>query len=151
MISRYEQFSFYISGIHRSIQRIERMVMDQRGYRGAYAQYLAVMLRHPQGVTAAQLCELCEKDKAAVSRAMSEMIEKGLLRREGESGYRARLVLTEEGQQAAEHVRTQAEVAVGLAGKCLSDRERGALYEALDRLYQNLSEIAENGVEGSEE
>ncbi|MBR6524956.1 MAG: MarR family transcriptional regulator [Clostridia bacterium] len=145
MISRYEQFTFYVSGIHRNIQRIERMVMDQRGYRGAYAQYLAAMLRHPQGVTAAQLCELCEKDKAAVSRAMSEMIEKGLVRREGVNGYRALLFLTEDGQKAAAHVRTQAEVAVGAAGKCLSDAEREALYQALDRLYHNLSDIAENG------
>lgn len=56
MISRFERFSFAISGIYRSIQKIERDEMERYGLKGGYAQYLVAMARHPQGLTSAQLC-----------------------------------------------------------------------------------------------
>ena len=80
MISRFEQFSYVISGIHRQIQKIERAEMIKRGYKGAFAQYLATLHRYEEGLTATELCEICDKDKAAVSRILAEMEEKGLLK-----------------------------------------------------------------------
>ena len=71
MINRFEQFVSYISAIHRDIQRIERDEMEKLGLKGAYAQYLVAMHRHPEGITAVDLCEVCDKDKAAVSRAVT--------------------------------------------------------------------------------
>ena len=146
MISRYEQFSFLISGIYRSIQKIEREEMIRYGYKGAYAQYLAVMLRYPEGVTAAQLGEACEKDKAAVSRAVAEMLEKGLMRREstGDTLYRAKLFLTEAGVAAAQFVSRRALEAVSAAG--LSEDEREAFYVALEKIAGNLQEISVKGI-----
>ena len=50
MISRFEQFSFTISNIYRSIQKIEREEMDRYGLKGVYAQYLVALKRFPQGL-----------------------------------------------------------------------------------------------------
>ena len=74
MLSRYEQFSYIVSGINRHIQKLERDEMIKFGYKGAFAQYLVAMRHYPKGVTAAQLSEICDKDKAAVSRIVTEMI-----------------------------------------------------------------------------
>ena len=112
MLNRYERFSLYISGAYRYVQKLEREEMEKYGLKGAYAQYLIAMRRFPDGVTATQLCEICDKDKAAVSRAVSEMEVKGVLKREGKNPYRALLKLTDEGNKAANFVCERAEIAV---------------------------------------
>ena len=82
MLKRFEQFTSAIAAISRDVQRIERDEMEKHGLRGAFAQYLLALSRHPEGITAAGLCEVCDKDKAAVSRIVSEMDAKELILRE---------------------------------------------------------------------
>ena len=146
MISRYEHFSFLISSIYRSVQKIEREEMIKYGYKGAYAQYLAVMQRFPDGITATQLGDACEKDKAGVSRAVSEMLEKGLIRREQnkDTVYRAKLYLTDMGREAAAFVTQRAADAVNAVG--LSDEDRDGFYNVLVQIAANLANIGEKGL-----
>lgn len=147
MLSRFEQFTFMISGIYRSIQKIEREEMDKYGLKGGYAQHLAAMARHPEGLTAAQLCEICDLDKAAVSRSLTEMEQRGLLERDTTAGaYRAKLRLTSTGREAADYVRKKACTAVEAAGKNLSDGDRAVLYTALESIAGQLQTIAKEGL-----
>lgn len=147
MLSRFEQFTFVISGIYRSIQKIEREEMDKYGLKGGYAQYLTTMARHPEGLTAAQVCEICDLDKAAVSRSLSEMEQRGLLERDVSAGnYRAKLRLTTAGHEAADFVRKKACAAVEAAGRGLSDRDRVVLYAALESIAGRLQIISKEGI-----
>lgn len=148
MLSRYEQISGAISAIYRSIQKIERDEMVKYGYKGAFAQYLAALYSHDEGLTSVQLCEICDKDKAAVSRIVSEMEEKKLLLRKNENDnqYRAKLFLTEEGRRAAEYVRSRAETAVAIGGKGLNDENRRIFYDTLALIASNLDEVCKNGL-----
>ena len=84
MLDRFEHFSYSISNIYRHIVKIEREEMEKYGLRGSYVQYLLAMKRYPEGVTSTQLCEICDKDKAAISRVIAEMESKGLVKRESE-------------------------------------------------------------------
>ena len=145
MLDRFAQFSTAISAIYRDIQRIEKDEMDRLGYKGAFAQYLMLLRRHPGGLTAAEICELCDRDKAAVSRVMAEMEEKDLVSRTG-SAYRAKLTLTELGTDAADFVACRAQIAVLEAGKGLSDRDRIIFYDALGRIATNLHTLSEDGL-----
>lgn len=148
MLSRYEQFSALISGLYRSIQKIEREEMVKYGFKGAYAQYLAAMNRHPDGVTSAQLCEICDRDKAAVSRAMADMETKGLVIRQSEKDnlYRARLTLTDAGRQAAEFVSRRGQEAVDAASQGMTEEDRKTLYATLALIAGNLQNICKNGL-----
>ena len=146
MISRFEQFTSAISGIYRSIQKIEREQMEKYGLKGAYAQYLVTIQRYEDGITAAQLCEVCDLDKAAVSRAIAEMFQRGLVERTGETGYRARVKLTETGQEAAAYVNRLAQVAVDAAGSELTDNDRAVMYAALESIAEKLSVISKTGI-----
>ena len=148
MLGRYEQFSFIVSVINRQIQKIERDEMEKHGYKGAFAQYLMVMRHHPEGVTATQLCELCDKDKAAVSRVVNEMVEKNLVVRSSakETLYRAKLTLTEEGRLIAEYVAERAMTAVAAVGNELTDEERKMFYSTLDFIAERLQNLSKNGI-----
>lgn len=147
MLNRFEQFTFVISGIYRSIQKIEREEMDKYGLKGGYAQYLIAMARFPEGITAAQLCEICDLDKAAVSRSLNEMEQRGLLVRDTSAGaYRAKLRLTAAGNEAVAYVRKKAAAAVEAAGHKLSDQQREVLYNALESIFTRLQTISKEGI-----
>lgn len=148
MLSRFEQFSTVISDIYRYIQNIERDEMIKYGYKGSFAQYLVVMKRHCDGITAARLCEVCGKDKAAVSRVIAEMEEKGLVMRVSENGkaYRAKLILTEEGVKAADFVCRRARTAVMEVGKELTDEDRRIFYATLNMFASNLKTLSKEGI-----
>ena len=120
--------------------------MAAYGLKGPHAIYLVVMQRYEEGVTAARLCELCARDKADVSRAMALMEEKGLVCREGDAAYRARLKLTAEGQRAANHVSDLARIAVEQAGKDITDEHRELFYSALESITANLQTLSKEGL-----
>ncbi len=145
MLNRFERFSYGIFEISRCWHRLAAEEMEKYGLKGPYAVYLLALQRSTDGITAAQLCEMCARDKADVSRAVRAMEEKGMIRREG-SSYRALLKLTPTGEQAAQHVCQRASVAVELAGKGFSDAEREVFYQVLETITVNLQTLSKEGL-----
>ena len=152
MVSRYELFSSSISCIHHDIQKIERTEMAKYGLKGPHAQCLLAMSRYPEGITAARLCELCEKDKAAISRTLAELEQSGMIRREERNGsrYRANLTLTEQGLTAANAVSEKACLAVERAGTGLDDTQREIFYQVLSLIAGNLHTLCREGLQKEE-
>lgn len=149
MISRYEVFSASVSSVYHDIQKIERVEMAKFGLKGPHAQCLLTMLRHPEGVTAAKLCGLCEKDKAAVSRTVAELEQAGMISRDdrGGSRYRVKLTLTEQGKTAAEAVSQRVLLAVEQAGAGLEDERRQIFYQVMALIAGNLHAICKDGLD----
>ncbi len=144
MLKRFIKFSYLVGSIHKSVQKILSDEMAKYGLKGAHAQYLVALYRAEEGITAVKLQEICDNDKAAVSRAISDMIEKGLIIKDGDSPYRARLSLTEKGKNAAEFVCKRAQTAVELTG--ITDEDREIFYSSLEKLEKNLKEISRKGM-----
>ena len=146
MVNRFKRFSFSVFEISRCWHKLAAEEMSSYGLKGPYAVYLVALMHNPDGLTASQICDLCARDKADVSRAISIMEEKGLLRRESGNTYRAKVFLTEDGMQAAEHVCQRASVAVELAGKDISDKDRAVFYQALTSITDNLRALSQQGL-----
>lgn len=149
MTSRFEQFTMVISGINRYIQKLERNEMIKRGYKGAFAQYLAVLKRFEDGLTSTELCEVCDKDKAAVSRIIAEIEEKGLVSREHKNirTYRSKIVLTEKGRNTADYVAERAKAAISaVSDGVMDENQREVFYSTLDVLYKNLQKVSREGI-----
>jgi DNA-binding MarR family transcriptional regulator len=150
MVTRFEQFVSAINGIHRCIQRIERSEMEKYGLKGYHAQYLMALMRYEEGVTAVQMCDICDVNKAAVSRSISELENEGLVVRRSREGtstaYRATLVLTDKGKEAAKWVSLRAQEAVEKAGSGLSADDRAAMYNALENISCNLRAICKEAL-----
>lgn len=148
MIDRFERFSLAISEISGHWHKIASDEMEKYGLKASHSVYLVTMYRYPEGITAPMLCELCNKDKSDVSRMMSIMEKKGLIKKEGihQNRYGGVYKLTELGQQAAEHVRRRASLAVEIAGRDLNEEKRAIFYEALELIASRLREIREEGL-----
>ena len=148
MITRFEQFSASVACIYRNIQKIERIEMAKYGLKGPHAQTLLAMSRFPEGVTSGELVKLCDKDKAAISRTVAELEREGMINRVGRNGnlYRAALILTDRGREAAHIVGERAKQAVEAASAGLSDEHRKVLYTALELIAGHLQTIGEEGL-----
>ena len=145
MVERFEKFSYAIFEISRCWHKLAAEEMEKYDLKGTFSVYLLALRRSSEGLTAARLCELCGRDKADVSRAVAQLVRRGLVQREGRN-YRAVLRLTPEGQQAAEQVCGRAAVAVELAGKGFSSEERATFYQVLETVTANLQNLSKEGL-----
>ena len=148
MIDRYELLSSSISSMYHDIQKIERVEMAKFGLKGPHAQCILALNRYPGGLTVSQLCDICDKDKAAVSRTVSELEDAGMILRSPRNGtrYRAPLTLTEQGITAAQAVSERAHLAVEQAGLGLDNNQRQIFYQVLTLISGNLHAICKDGL-----
>ena len=148
MLNRFARFSLSIAEFDRCWHKLAAEEMAKYGLNSPHAVYLTTLYQYSDGITAAKLGELCCKNKADVSRMISILEQKGLVRRDAAGGnrYRARLLLTEEGKQAAEQVQGRAALAVELAGSGMTDGEREVFYRCLERITTNLRTLSKDGL-----
>jgi len=152
MVSRFERFSYIISSIYHLIQKIERVEMAKYGLKGPHAQCLLALRRFPEGVTAARLSEICDKDKAAISRTLSELEAAELIARREPEGkrYRAVITLTPKGGEIAQRVTAIAYQAVKQAAAGYDSPQRETFIMVLEMIGENLQAICRDGLNNEE-
>ena len=148
MLNRFARFSLAISEIDRCWHKLAAEEMAKYDLNSPHAVYLNTLYQYPEGITAAKLGELCCKNKADVSRMVTILEKKGLVRKEAIGGnlYRAKLLLTDNGKLAAEHVQGRAALAVELAGSGMTDAERETFYRCLEQITANLQTLSKEGL-----
>ena len=156
-MNRFTRFSLAISEIDRCWHKLAAEEMAKYDLNSPHAVYLTALYEQPEGITAAGLAELCCKNKADVSRMVAIMAKRGLVRKQTIGGkfYRAKLILTEKGRQAARQVQQRIELAVDLASSGMTDAEREVFNRCLQRITANLQSMSKEGLPpaicGSEE
>lgn len=153
MIRRFEEFSGAIACIHRQIQKIERAEMARYGLKGPHVQCMLALARNPEGVTATRLCEICDKDKAAISRTVAELVAAGMVMRcgSGSKRYRVQLRLTEQGSRIAREVTSLTAKAVAQAGVGLSQEDRMIFYRVINQIASNIQQLSLDGIRNPED
>lgn len=148
MVDRFERFSLAISEINRYWHRLAAEELAPYGLKAAHATYLTAMYRHPEGIAVPELCEECGKDKSDASRMLAILEQKGLVTKQAHGGsrYRGLLLLTAEGQLAAEHVCCRASAAVEAAGHDLTPEARESFYQSLESIIANLRRLSREGI-----
>ena len=107
MQDRFERFVVSITELHRYLQKLKELEMGQMDLKAGYTMCLYYLGKHPEGLTATQLTELCKEDKAAISRTLSQLSSKGLVScelPEHKRSYRTLYYLTEEGNTVVKKI-----------------------------------------------
>ena len=148
VIGRFETFSLALSEIMSSWNKIASEEMKAFGLKGSCVIYLIALYKSDDGITAANLCEMCNRDKAEVSRSISAMEKKGLVTRTNTTvnGYRANITLTDDGREATRILRERVKLAVEKGGEGLSEEERESFYNALEIIGGNLKRMSREGL-----
>lgn len=139
MIQRFQSFVTGITVCYKYIQKIKSTEMTEFGLKGAHVMCLFFLHHNPDGLTPVQLTELCAEDKAAISRNIAFLQQKGYIA-EGEKRYRAKVRLTDAGRVIAEKIDELIEQWVTFGGDGLSEEDRATFYAVLGAIAGNLQE-----------
>ena len=147
-IGRFEVFTLALSEIMSNWNKIATEELRPYGLKGGYVVYLIALFKAPDGLTAANLSQMCNRDKAEVSRAIKLLLEKGFVSRTNttSTGYRASITLTKKGREVTHTLRERVKLVVEKGGEGLSDNEREIFYNALETISRNLKSISEDGL-----
>ncbi len=146
MKERFETFTVLINRISRNIRKIKNHEMAEYNLRSAHISCL-YYLYLAESLTATDLCERCEEDKATISRALDFLETNGYLRCESKSAkrYKSPLFLTDKGLTVAKKISDKisgvlSEISVGL-----TEEERVAFYRSLSVISDSLEAVCKNG------
>lgn len=147
MTDRFENLTYGISSIYKSLQRIKRHKMNSIGLKGTHVMCIYFLNLYHNGLTASDLCEKCKEDKAGISRILAELYENDFIYYEDNNSekkkYRAKILLTEKGLKSAKELNQMILESTDKAGTGLTDEERQIFYKALFIIADNLNNLCE--------
>ncbi len=141
MISRFEEFTKSVSQAYKYIIKIKSHEMTEFGLKASNVTCLFFLGKHTDGLTATELCELCMEDKAAVSKSLAVLKEKGYVTQDDDKKYKAKYVITPQGKDVFDQISVIIEKVVEKVGDGLTDNERETFYKALGMIVKNLAAI----------
>lgn len=99
-----------------------------------------------EGLTATELCERCEEDKATISRALDYLENNGFLKCESKSvkRYKSILVLTDKGNLVGKKIANKIDSVLEEISVGLTDEERTDFYRYLSVISQNIEAVAQH-------
>lgn len=142
MKERFETFTVLINRISRNIRKLKNLEMKEYNLKSAHISCL-YYLYQSDGLTASELCERCEEDKATISRTLEYLEKNGYLRCEtkSEKRYRSPLLLTEKGKTTAAKIAEKIDDVLKEIGKDLTEEERAVFYRSLSIISEGLDKI----------
>ena len=138
MIHRFQEFLNGITVCYKFIQRIKNAEMTEFGLKGTHVACMFYLNHNPDGLTAAQLCNLCAEDKASISRTVAYLRQRGYIEQGNGKAYRNPLRLTPAGVEIAQKMDPVIEDWVSIGGVGMSDEQRASFYETLSLIADNL-------------
>ena len=144
---RFETFSVLINRISRNLRKIKNQEMAEYNLRSSHVSCL-YYLYSAEGLTATELCERCEEDKATISRSIDYLETNGYLTCESKSSkrYKSPLILTEKGKAAAKAIVEKVSLVLGELNDGLTEAERAIFYRCLGIISQGLDTVARSAV-----
>ena len=146
MQERFETFTVLINRISRNIRKIKNQEMAEYDLRSSHISCL-YYLYSADSMTATDLCERCEEDKATISRALEYLESNGYLTCESKSAkrYKSPLVLTEKGVEVGSKITGKINRVLDEISVSLTEEERVAFYRSLSIISDSLEAVSKTG------
>ena len=143
MNERFETFTVLISKVSRNIRKIKNAVMADERLRSSHVSCIYYLYLE-DSLTATELCERCEEDKATISRSISYLEKNGYLVCEPKTAkrYKSPIILTEKGKEVGERIARKIDSVLDEMSKSLSEEDRLIFYRSFDIISQSLEAIA---------
>ncbi len=144
MQQRFRMFTLLNAQISRCLRRIKTEEMADMELKSGHVSCLHYLYKTGP-LTAKEICELCEEDKANISRSMEHLEKNGYLLPLQETGrcYKRRYTLTEKGVAAAELLDEKIDRLLAIAGEGVNDADRAVMYACLSKIGANLQRICD--------
>lgn len=146
MEQRFETFTQLISKITRNIRRIKTEEVAELGLKSPHVSCLYSLYKSENGLTASKICDLCDEDKAAISRSLDYLVKSDFIEccDLEKKKYKNVYKLTIKGLEVAEKIAKKIDKIVEEASSGITDESREILYNCLNQISNNLQEICDN-------
>ena len=140
---RFESFVSAVTRAYKCIQKVKNFETGRLGLKGHHVMCIYFLGKNPAGLTAAELCKLCNEDKAAVSRTVLDLTQKGLvapLDLDTKRKYRTVIKLSRDGIELNEKINNAIDFAVMKSSTRFTQEERECFYRVFFNIVDNLEE-----------
>lgn len=144
MQKRFQVFTLLNAQISRHLRRIKTEEMADLHLKSGHVSCLYYLYNFGK-LTAKELCDICEEDKANISRSIEYLEKNGYLitLSEGNSRYRRQYMLTEKGTSVAAQLEEKIDRVLDVAGEGVNEEERTIMYACLAKISANLQSICD--------
>lgn len=133
----YINFTISIARLNKLVQRIKSYEISKYGLQPIHVSCGYYLSKNPQGLTSKELCEMSLEDKAAISRALKMLQEKGIVEY-SPRGRNEIVRLTSKGEKLAEIISEKINDAVKAGSVNLTDEQRKFFYDSMLEISDNL-------------
>lgn len=139
----FHTFTVKIMKVNRGIQRIKTEEMKEFGLKGLHVSCLYYIYTQREGITLKELCELCDEDKASVSRSLTLLKNDGYVVNENKEGkrYKYLLKLTEKGEATGAQIQEKISRVLSEIRAELDPEEEMIFYKNLIKISENMDSI----------
>lgn len=143
MKDRFETFTVTIAKINRNIRKIKNHEMAEYNLRSTHVSCLYYLYKS-DNMTATELCDKCEEDKAAISRTLDYLEKNGYLICDSKTTkrYKSPLVLTEKGKEVGKEIAKKIDRVLDKISDGLTEKERIEFYRSLAIISDSLEAVA---------
>ncbi len=142
-MDRFATFTVLINRISRNIRKIKNQEMAEYNLKSIHVSCLYYLYIEDK-MTATDLCERCEEDKATISRALDYLETKGYLICESKSTkrYKSPFILTEEGRDIGKKIADKINGVLDIISTSLTEKERVEFYRSLSIISESLETVS---------
>ncbi|WP_455715529.1 MarR family winged helix-turn-helix transcriptional regulator [Anaerosporobacter sp.] len=147
LIERFESFTTAVTKAYKCIQKLKFAEAERMGFKASHVMYMYYLGKNPDGLTAKELSKVCMEDKAAVSRTIVDLTEKGFVKlneTDSERKYRTKIMLTPEGSEKNKQLNEAIAMAVSKASSDLNEADREIFYRVFFDITDNLETICDS-------
>ena len=144
MQERFREFTLLIANLNRCIGKVKTEEIAGFDLKGSHVSCLYYVYEN-ESLTAKELCDICEEDKANISRSIEYLEENGYIacHSKTEKRYKSPLVLTEKGRTVGAKITAKIDRLLSSVGEGVSEEDRGIMYQSLAIICENLQKFCD--------
>lgn len=144
MEERFEILSRMVWGVHGDVQKLKMQIAAELGIKGAHVFLIYLLRNYPDGLTAAQLCDMNRSTGGLISRETAELLRQGIIEADRESDrrrYGCKYVLTEKGWEMARRISAFAMEVQQFVSAEIPHEELVAFYHTFGMLLKKFDQL----------
>lgn len=145
----FENFTVSVLKLNKLVQRIKQFEMREYKLKSVHVMCIYYLNEHREGLTASELMRLTYEDKAAISRALRQLLDYGYVKYDIKK-YNSLITLTADGVRIADYVSLKADNAVKAGSAEFSEEERVFFYKSLAQITENLKHYYEELIKNND-
>lgn len=147
MRERVTEFTTLIPLAYKKLQQIKKQqsaAYDVYDIKGVHVMCLYHLGRHAGGLTVTELASLCCEDKAATSRTVEYLVERGYVvheKAQSRKRWRSKVQLTDSGQALCKVVDNIASQASAVITSGIPEKDVQIFYDVLNQMIANMDKF----------